>query len=200
MGKIKDKIILGLLIGFIGGIPKLAINEMLVRKGIEKKRFAEIVAGMFVTHEEATTRKGILFGTVGDLVTGSFLGIPLVYLLSSTGSKHNVVKGGMMGLVGLGAYRAIVSKIGYKDTSPTDVVSNVSLSITSTLWGITAGIMALKLGHKSIFEQEKASELAIKPKKETGLTAQSNYTQQTSEINHGNRVRRHIVAVPVRKR
>lgn len=199
MGKIKDKIILGLLIGFIGGIPKLIINEILVRKGIEKKRFAEIVAGMFVTHEEAISRKGILFGLFGDFVTSSFLGVPLVYLLSLTGKKHNVIKGGMMGLIGLGAFRAIIGKLGYKNTSPTDVVSNASLSMTSTLWGITAGIMAMKLGHKSVFEQE-ASMLKNEPQRETRLIEPSNYHKQNGEINHKNRVRRHIVAVPSRKR
>ena len=43
MRKITDKIILGLVAGLVGIITIAIINEILVRKGIEKKRFAEIV-------------------------------------------------------------------------------------------------------------------------------------------------------------
>lgn len=154
MRKITDKIILGLLAGLIGNIPKAVINEILVRKGIEKKRFAEIVSGMFVTREEATSKKGVAFGFFGDFTTASFLGIPLVYILAKTGKNHKIIKGGMMGLVGLGVYRGIISQLGNKGTYPTDVITNASMSITSTLWGITTGILATVLGHKCLFESK----------------------------------------------
>lgn len=156
MGKMNDKVILGLLCGLLGNLPKAIINETLVRKGIEKKRFAEIVAGLFVTPEEATSKKGIAFGFLGDFATASFLGIPLVYLLSKTGKNHKIIKGGMMGLAGLGIYRGIIAQLGNKGTYPTDVTTNVSMSVTSTLWGITAGILATSLGHESLFKPSQA--------------------------------------------
>jgi len=59
MGKMNDKVILGLLCGLLGNLPKTILNETLVRKGIEKKRFAEIVAGLFVTPEKCMKNKMI---------------------------------------------------------------------------------------------------------------------------------------------
>ncbi len=161
VGKITDKIILGLVSGLLGNIPKIIINEALVRKGIEKKRFAEIVAGMFVTQKEAASKKGIAFGFAGDFVSASFLGIPLVYLLSYTGKNNKIVKGGIIGLVGLGLYRGILAKLGAKGTYPQDVTTNVFMSVTSTLWGVTTGILVSILGHKSVFAQKQAKEKEI---------------------------------------
>lgn len=199
MREITDKIILGLVAGLIGNIPKVIINEILVQKGIEKKRFAEIVAGILVTRKEAISKKGVVFGFLGDFATASFLGIPLVYLLSKTGKNHKIIKSGMMGLVGLGIYRGIIAQLGNKGTYPTDVVTNASMSMTSTLWGVCAGILATRFGHKSVFEQEKASKLIIQPQRESRLNQTANNNQLTGEINHKKRVRKHVVPVPSRK-
>ncbi|ATW28469.1 hypothetical protein [Candidatus Formimonas warabiya] len=152
MKKITDRIMLGLVGGFIGNIPKSVFNEILFRKGIETKRYGEIIGGIFMPREEVRSRTGMHFGAGADFVMSSLLGIPLVYLLSFTGKDYYLVKGGLTGLIGMGAFRGIIANIGPGKTYPRDPRTNMTLSLTSTLWGVVSSLAVITLGNKDLFK------------------------------------------------
>jgi hypothetical protein len=152
MGKIKDRILLGLISGLIGNIPKSLINEILFRKGTESKRYGNIVSGLFLSNLETQRKSGVIFGTVGDFVIASILGVPLVYLLSYTGKDKSWLKGILVAILGFGTFRGIMSKMGNFLSYPKDTQTNALMSMSSFLWGITTALTALKLGDEGLFK------------------------------------------------
>ncbi|UWG97699.1 hypothetical protein LPY66_02370 [Dehalobacter sp. DCM] len=152
MKKMRDRIMLGLLVGFISDIPKTLSNEYFYRKGLEKRRFADIVAGIFLPKYRLVTKKATIFGIFGELVISSFMGIPLVYLLSYTGKDKSVIKGLVTGLFGFGFLRGLLANVGIGRNYPKDVVTNVMMSWSSSLWGVTAGLITPLLGDSALFK------------------------------------------------
>ena len=152
MGKINDRILLGLVIGLTANIPKTLWNEYFYRKGIEKRRFGDLVAGIFLPYNRARSKKGTIFGFLGDMCVSNFLGILLVYLISFTGKDKAIIKGCLTGLLGFGLFRGILARIGIVATYPKDVATNAMMSFSSSLWGIIAGLLVPLIGHKDLFE------------------------------------------------
>ncbi len=152
MRKINDRIILGLLTGIIANIPKTLGNEYLYRRGIDKRRFGDLVAGVFLPSYRVRSKKGTIFGTIGDMFVSSLFGVPLVYLLTYTGKDKTGIKGLMTGLFAFGLFRGIISRVGISTTYPKDVVTNVMMSAISSLWGLTAGLLIPLLGNRDLFE------------------------------------------------
>jgi hypothetical protein len=152
MKKINDRIILGLIVGALGNIPKTLINEYFYRKGLEKRRFGDIVAGVFVPKRSLKSKKTTLFGLLGEMVVSSFLGIAYVYLISYTGRDHAVIKGWVTGLFGFGFFRGLLANVGIGHTYPRDVVTNAMMSGSSSVWGITSGFLITALGNEALFK------------------------------------------------
>lgn len=160
MRKIKDRIFLGLVAGLIGNIPKAVSNELLFRKGIEKKRFGEIIAGIFLPAKQTKTKSGKIFGLGADFIVSAFMGVPLVYLLTFSGKDKFPIKGIFAGMVGFGALRGLLANVGPGKTYPKDVTTNAMMSWGSLLWGVTASFIAVILGDKSLFKPKFAQLFA----------------------------------------
>lgn len=157
MRKMKDRITLGLLCGFFGNIPKTILNDVSYRKGLEKTRYGEIVTGIFVPKRAAVSKSGVKFGFAGDYFLASLLGIPLVYLLSYTGKDNYLLKGWAGGMAGMGLFRALIANIGPGKTYPKDVLTNSLMSISSSIWGITAAALIVRLGDDTLFRSTASS-------------------------------------------
>ncbi len=155
--KIKDRVILGMVAGFLGDVPKLLASEALYLSGVQKGKFAETISGMFLTPGTARKKNALRFGTVADAVLSSALGVLLVYLLSSTGKDYALIKGGGTGLVAFEALRGLLANIGPGRTSPRDVTTNFLMSSTSLLWGVVAAAVATSVGDETIFRHSDAS-------------------------------------------
>lgn len=152
MKKINDRIMLGLLVGLISNIPKTLSNEYFYRKGLEKRRFGDIVAGIFLPKYRLITKGATVFGIFGEFIISSFLGIPLVYFLSYTGKDKAAIKGLVTGLFGFGFLRGLLANIGIGRNYPKDVVTNAMMSWSSSLWGVTAGLITPLLGDSALFK------------------------------------------------
>lgn len=165
MIKIKDRIYLGLLSGFIANIPKEALSELLYRKGIEKGRFANMAAGIFIPKKNALSKKGALFGLTHDFMLASGLGIPLVYLLSFTGKDKWLIKGLLTGGLGFGVFRGLMANVGPGKTYPKDPLSNISMTLGSLMWGAIASGIAISFGEQNLYNPNplnKSEEPMIK--------------------------------------
>ena len=190
MRKIKDRIILGLVIGFIGNISKIVTNELLYRKGIEKKRFGDIVAGIFLPTKQAASKKGTLFGVAGDFAVSAFLGVPLVYLLSFTGKDKAWVKGWLTGAFGFGLFRGVMATFGIGKTYPKDPITNSLMTMNSSFWGITAGLLAPLIGDERLF-RPTPSTLSNPNKFQTEKPSEKHFNKPDQTVRFERRYKRH---------
>jgi hypothetical protein len=150
--KINDRICLGILIGLLANIPKILNDELWYLRGDSKRRFSHLVAGIFLPYNEVKSKEGTGFGLYMDMFISSLLGIPLVYLLTYTGKDKSWIKGIVTGLFGFSLFRGLLARTGIGKTYPKDVSTNVIMSISSLLWGITAGLLISLLGNKDLFK------------------------------------------------
>ncbi|MDR3544067.1 MAG: hypothetical protein P4L69_24390 [Desulfosporosinus sp.] len=155
MHKINDRIILGLVVGLLANIPKTISCETLYHKGITKRKCSDLAASIFIPTYKVSSNKGNIFGILCDSVVACFDGIAYIYLLTSTGkvNKSNaLIKGMISGLLSFGLFRGIISKVGTGKIYPKDIFTNIMMGINSSIWGVTAGLLTLLLGHKDLFE------------------------------------------------
>ncbi|HBV87170.1 MAG TPA: hypothetical protein DEF42_11110 [Desulfosporosinus sp.] len=158
MRKIKDKLILGLVVGLLADIPKNLLCLTLFNADITTRKCSDLAASVFIPTYKVFSKKGTLFGLLCDFVVGSLNGIAAVYLITSTGKvnkKNALIKGLLSGLVSFGLFRGLFIKVGtskYPKAYPSDILTNVTMSISSSIWGVTAGLLTLLLGHKDLFE------------------------------------------------
>jgi len=154
MHKINDRLILGLVVGFLANIPKTIVCTTLNYKGITKRKCSDIVASIFIPHKYRT-KSGNVFGILCDFITASFDGIFYIYLLSYTGkvTKSNaLIKGLITGIFSFGLFRGLFSKFGTGGAYPKDIFTNIMMGLSSSVWGVTVGLLTLMLGHKDLLE------------------------------------------------
>ncbi|EHQ91152.1 hypothetical protein [Desulfosporosinus youngiae] len=158
MQKIKDKLILGLVVGLLADIPKNLLCLTLFKADITTRKCSDLAASVFIPTYKVFSKKGTLFGILCDFVVGSLSGIATVYLITSTGKvtkKNALIKGLLSGLVSFGIFRGLFIKVGTSKCPkayPKDMLTNITMSITSSVWGITAGLLTLLLGDKDLLE------------------------------------------------
>ena len=156
MGKIKDKVMLGLMVGFLGNIPKTFLCSFLNNKGISKIRCSDLSASLFLPSRKVFTKEGRLFGLLCDFITASFGGIAYIYFLTKSGSitrGHALIKGFISGIFSFFFFRGVVEKLGSGKSYPKDIKSNLILGLNSTLWGLAAGLLAPFLASSELLEK-----------------------------------------------
>lgn len=156
MRKIKDPIILGIVAGLAGNAVKLAgnlINRYAFRKS--DVTYPEIAAGLFMTKREREKRVGRVTGGLADFVLGGALGVPLVYLLRYTGRDHAALKGLAVGhLAWITVYGALGRGLdSQKGVFPLNADTNLSALLNHSWFGLTAALVAAKLGDESLFPE-----------------------------------------------
>lgn len=152
MRKINDRICLGLLIGLLANIPKTINDEFWYRMGYNKRRFSHVVAGIFLPYSKAKSRKGIIFGVYLETFISCLLGIPFVYMLTYTGKDKAWLKGLISGILYFDILRGILARVGIGKTYPNDLFTNAMMSVSSSLWGIAAGLLVPFLGNEELFK------------------------------------------------
>ncbi len=152
MRKINDRIILGLVVGLLANIPKTIICEILYQKGITKRKCSDLAASIFIPTYKVSSKKGNIFGLFCDFIIASFNGIPYIYLLTYTGKGNALIKGFANGIFNFGLFRGFVLKVGTGGAYPKDILTNTMMGITSSVWGVTTGLLTLLLGNKDLFE------------------------------------------------
>ena len=91
-GIFKDDIILGILAGFVGNIPKEIITWMFHFLGYLRYTFVHLAAGSFVPSEFIDNPVSLATGVISDWVMVGVIGILSVYLIRFTGEKYPIIK------------------------------------------------------------------------------------------------------------
>lgn len=157
--KIKDRVVLGLLAGFVGNIVKTAIDEVSLRKRISQRSFRETASGVWVSkRSEAVNLKGQVLGGLFDFGMSSMGGVSIVYLLSKTGRDHVILKGIISGVAFGSAITATLSAFPNNKVRPKDAASNLSYMFAHAAYGVVTTAVAAYLGDSSLFDVEPVND------------------------------------------
>ncbi|KLU62935.1 hypothetical protein CEB3_c06870 [Peptococcaceae bacterium CEB3] len=157
--KIKDRLVLGLIAGFIGSAPKTLIDEISLRQKISQRSFRETAAGVWVNkRKEAKTVKGQLLGGIFDAGLSMLGGNILVRILSKTGRDHVITKGVFFGATYGSIITALLSGFSSNKVRPKDAASNLSYVLSHAAYGLTTGVAIAKLGDPSLFDTQPEND------------------------------------------
>ncbi|HHT90438.1 MAG: hypothetical protein QM451_06065 [Bacillota bacterium] len=152
MKKLKDRILLGLVSGLVGGVVKNIAGEALVKRGYSEYSGPQRAAGILVPAHKITTTGGKIIGWLAEASISGLLGIATVYTLSLTGKDKALLKG--IFLTGGTAWTALYGAMGtvgatrVQSPMPKTVISE---SITHGLYGAATAATAAYLGDDSLF-------------------------------------------------
>lgn len=147
--------------GALGWLPKEALNLAAHFSGLQKKRYGEVFAGLFVSEKKANSRAGIWFGDAADLVFSSLLGVLLAFVLSSTGKDQAPIKGSVVALLGFGSIRGLIANAGPNKVYPRDVLSNSYMTLSSITWGLATGFIMRALADDSILPEQRPGYIKV---------------------------------------
>ncbi|HHX74823.1 MAG TPA: hypothetical protein GX699_07960 [Firmicutes bacterium] len=95
---LKDKVVLGLVVGILADAVKLSVNYLAYYLGFTSVVFWQIVAGTVLSRADIFTPLGLLIGALADVVVTSILGSVFIYLLSLSGRENIWIKGAGFGM------------------------------------------------------------------------------------------------------
>ncbi|OWZ84887.1 hypothetical protein [Natranaerobius trueperi] len=165
--KIKDRMLLGIVAGLIGNIPKTIVDELTLKRKSSQVSFRETAAGLLVNkRSEASKLQGRILGELFDMGMSSLGGIGLVYLLSKTGRDHIITKGIFSGIALGTLITVILNNLPSNKVEPKTASSNLSYMLSQGIFGLTVVGCISKLGHSSLFDTKPFNNY-LKPTEKT---------------------------------
>lgn len=153
MGKIRDRVLLGVVSGLAGGIVKNTLGLLLVKRKLAEYGGPSRAAGMLVPAHKITTPKGKLVGLLADTTISGLLGVLSVYTLSLSGKDKAALKGAMIS--GATAWTVLYGVLGtmgatrIQSPQPKTVLCEF---LEHTLYGAVAASTAAYLGDEDLFD------------------------------------------------
>jgi|GEM_PF-815934 len=96
---LKNKMMVGILVGILADTVKLTFNYITFRLGFTSAVFWQLIAALFLTKEDVFTPAGLLIGGTADIIVASFLGVVFIYFIYYTGKENLWIKGIGFGLL-----------------------------------------------------------------------------------------------------
>lgn len=153
MCKIKDRIMLGMVSGLLGGISITLIDFIFLYKGTVKTSLSETAAAIYVNNRKETQKPlGRLLGFFTSAGFSIIGGLLVTRLLSRTGKKNAVTKGLFVGITSGSIIPAILSGLTNNKIKPKDTATNLAYVFGHTVYGAVTVLSCLGLGHPSLFD------------------------------------------------
>ncbi|OWZ83021.1 hypothetical protein [Natranaerobius trueperi] len=150
MRKIKDRIILGVVSGIIGGIPGALFNSFEYKKGLVDVKYGQMAASLFTTKDRVNTFSGRTLGKLANFILTSTLGTAITYTLSTTGRDYAITKG--MGIASLYWYLLFgVSPRLIVPAKSKKASSNLLSLVDHLVFGAFTSVLITKLGDDPLF-------------------------------------------------
>lgn len=89
---LEDNVIIGILAGFVGNIPKEIIVWGFRFTGYLRYTFVHIAAGTFVPKEFLDNPVSLAIGVISDWIMVGFIGVITVYFIRFTGNRYPLIK------------------------------------------------------------------------------------------------------------
>jgi len=95
---IKDKVIVGAIVGLLADAVKLAVNYLAFTLGFTRVVFWQIAATLFLDRQDLFKPVAYIVGAVADLTVTAIIGVVFIYFIHFTGHKYLWIKGVGFGL------------------------------------------------------------------------------------------------------
>lgn len=91
---LNDKIMAGVILGWISNIPKLILDTIMYKLGFSEFFCWHVTSGVLLSKEWLTTNHGIIIGAFMDFFFAGMLGVALIYFLYYFGeNRYLIIKG-----------------------------------------------------------------------------------------------------------
>lgn len=151
MRRINDRLILGVLAGVLGNIPKTAIELAGKKTGWAESDCPARAAGMLVPRRQVRSQKGKIIGRIADTVMAAVLGVATTYALSATGKDKAVLKGVVLGQTMWTLLYGVLGTLGATRVKPVQPRTVLTELVGHTLYGATTAGLAVALGDPGLF-------------------------------------------------
>lgn len=152
MPKMRDRLLLGIVSGVVGGAAKNLVGFMLARNRVTEFSGPERASGMLLPAHKVITPQGTLVGWLADTAVAGLLGVVSVYVLSMTGKEKAALKGALTtgGVAWMGLYGALgtMGATRVQAMQPSTVLSEF---VSHTIFGAVTATTAAYLGHEDLF-------------------------------------------------
>ena len=143
-----DPIICGGFAGILGTIAKEIIDLVDFSIGWSKILYWHLAASVFVLPRDVNKFGALIIGALGDMITGAFFGIVLLYLIKFTGKNYYYLKGlGLGWIVWLTLFGVFVDFHIVRIT-PTDIGTSLCAFGEHSVYGLVVAWSIVKFGSK----------------------------------------------------
>lgn len=146
---IKDRITLGTIAGLVGTIPQVLISFISFKIGYAQFFSYQLAAGVHLAKPLAGKPMGILMGGFIWELTGSVLGIVVLFFIIKTGTEFWWLKGIL--IANFFMYTMVygfVFDMGSTNILPEDIGTNFTEMVGNTLFGLTSAFLAAKWANR----------------------------------------------------
>lgn len=159
MKKIKDKHILGVITGVVGGLAMLLTDHISYKYlKISKRSYPDASAGIWVgSKRQAQSKSGTVLGITMSLFTSMLGSIIMTEIIARRGKNNINTKGIFYGAVYGGIITALQSALPNNKLKPKDSSSNLSYLFSNSLYGLVTANCIARLGDDSLFPKSDVS-------------------------------------------
>lgn len=151
MRRINDRLILGVLAGVLGNLPKAAVELAGKMTGWAESDCPDRAAGMLVPRRQVHSKKGRIIGRVADMVMAAMLGVATTYALSATGKDKAVLKGVVLGQTMWTMLYGVLGTLGTTRVRTVQPRTALTELVGHTVYGAATAGLAVALGDPGLF-------------------------------------------------
>lgn len=152
MLKIKDRVTLGVVAGFIANILKQGCSYLLRELNLINITTTDKAAAMFISKNKTRKKPGFILGVIADFCIACKLGILLVYYISATGKDNYLLKGWSLGSIAWATMYGLLSRLGGSGFSLIKPRDSLSGFVTHVVYGLAASQLIIFLGDEGLFK------------------------------------------------
>lgn len=165
-GKIKDSIGLGLLSGLLGTLAMDLSNLILWKKGKTETLLGHLAGSMLFRSWRTNRRKDFLLGQIAHMITGSALGIPLLYVLKKTGRDLAYLKGAFYASLTWSVLVDGATRLGLYRARPKLTKTFYAALFDNLIYGLSTTYAVLHFGDLSQIPSKKPNKAAAEATEE----------------------------------
>lgn len=151
---IKDHMVLSLVSGLLGTLVMDLSNLLLWRTKKAEMLYGHLAGSMIMRGYRTNRTKNFVLGQIFHLITGSALGIPIYGVIKISGERYRLIKGAFMGLMSWGVLNNFGQRIGLFSTRAHLTKTHYACLWNNLLYGITTAELIIRLGDKSILNEQ----------------------------------------------
>jgi hypothetical protein len=156
-GLLNDKIMAGLLLGWISNIPKLIIDTIMYKQGFSEFFCWHVTGGILVSNQWLDNINGLIIGAFMDFFFAGLLGTWLIYFLYYFGeNKYLIIKGTLFSiLVWVFLCIIVIDQRISMYARLYDPGHAYQSFIVHAIWGIVMSYLAVKYARSTVLSPEK---------------------------------------------